>query len=329
MTSRERVIRAIKFPAPDRVPVNLPGEWGTDFAWAGPSGDPDWTPCVQTETQWEDEFGSIWCRLHGDKTMGQVTGYPLQDYADVDKIHWPDYKKAVRYEAARNAVAAMTEDKFVLASIPLSLIHRLEYLRGHELAWTDPYEHPEELTALLNRLADIAIDAIDRLADVGVHGIMSCDDWGLQDRPMLSPAIFAEFFKPVYKRVYHHAHERGMLTLLHSCGHISSLLEHFIEAELDVIQMDQQENMGVEYLAENFGGRLCFWCPVDIQNTMVTGTVEDVRAYARKLIDNFGRFNGGFIAQWYASPQAVNHSQEKIDAMSQEFVEYGGRFYQK
>ena len=91
----------------------------------------------------------------------------------------------------------------------VSLIHRLEYLRGHEQAWTDPYEHPEELRAMLDRLADIAIDAIDRLADCGVQGVISADDWGLQDRPMLSPKTFAEFFKPVYHRVYHHAHERA------------------------------------------------------------------------------------------------------------------------
>jgi uroporphyrinogen decarboxylase len=118
-----------------------------------------------------------------------------------------------------------------------------------------------------------------------------------------------------------------MLTLLHSCGHIADLLPHFIEAELDVIQMDQQQNMGVADLAQRFGGKLCFWCPVDIQNTMVRGSVEEVRAYARNLIDSFGCFRGGFIAQWYASPDAVQHSREKIDAMCQEFVDYGGRAY--
>ena len=46
-------------------------------------------------------------------------------------------------------------------------------------------------------------------------------------------------------------------------------------------------------------------------------TVDDVRAYAKRLIETLGAFNGGFIAQWYASPQAVEHSQEKIDAMIQ------------
>lgn len=327
MTSRERVIRAVKFRGPDRVPVNLPGEWGTDFLGVGPGPDPNWQPSIQTETEWEDEFGCIWRRLHGDKTMGQCMGHPLQEYAGMNELRWPDYRNPARYENVRQAVLGNAEDKFVLASIPFSLIHRLEYLRGHEAGWTDPYEHPGPLRALLTRLADIAIEAIDQLAECGVHGIISADDWGLQDRPMLSPATFAEFWQPVYHRVYHHAHERGMLTFLHSCGHIADLLPYFIEAELDVIQMDQQENMGVDMLADRFGGKICFWCPVDIQQTMVRGTVDEVRAYARKLIDRFGCYNGGFIAQWYASPQAVQHDPEKIEAMSREFVEYGAQVY--
>jgi len=66
---------------------------------------------------------------------------------------------------------------------------------------------------------------------------------------------------------------------------------------------------------------------VDIQQTMIRGTVADVRVYARRLMDTLGRFNGGFIAQWYASPQAVQHSEEKIKAMCDEFVEYGGKLY--
>jgi hypothetical protein len=61
---------------------------------------------------------------------------------------------------------------------------------------------------------------------------------------------------------------------------------------------------------------------------MVRGTVEDVRNYARKLIDSFGRFNGGFIAKWYPSPDAAGHTWNKIEAMSEAFVEYGSRFYQ-
>ena len=328
MTSEECVRRAITFKNPEWVPLGtMPPGYPTDLRGVGISPDPDWRPAVNTDLQKEDEFGCIWAKLDGDKTMGQVTSHPLADLSKLETFRFPDYANPARYEKARETVSACADGRFILASIPLSLMHRLEYLRGHEAAWTDLYEHPDELRWLLNRLADIAIDAIDQYAGIGVHGVMSCDDWGLQDRSMVSPDLFAEFWKPVYHRVYHHAHERGMLTLLHSCGYITELLDSLIEAELDVIQMDQQENMGVDDLARRFGGRLCFWCPVDIQQTMVSGTVSDVRAYARRLIDTFGSHNGGFMAQWYASPQAVQHDEDKIKAMCDAFVTYGREVY--
>jgi hypothetical protein len=62
---------------------------------------------------------------------------------------------------------------------------------------------------------------------------------------------------------------------------------------------------------------------------MVKGTVEDVRNYAKKLVESFGRFNGGFIAKWYPSPDAVQHTREKIDAMAEAFIECGSQIYKK
>ncbi|HIE50572.1 MAG TPA: hypothetical protein EYP85_02330 [Armatimonadetes bacterium] len=323
MTGKERVRRAVLFQGPDRVPRDLPPPWGSDFLHVGPDPDPDWSPKVEGE----DEWGCIWQKDPAGRTMGQVKFHPLSDYSLLENYRFPNYDLLARYERAKQMIEANAEEKFVLASVPLSLIHRLEYLRGHVEAWTDPYEHPQELGQLLDKLADIAIDAVRQFAEIGADGIISCDDWGLQDRPMISPHLFREFFKPRYARVYTVAREYGMLTFLHSCGHITELLEDLIEAGLQVIQMDQQENMGVEELSRKFGGRLCFWCPVDIQQTMVKGTVEDVRQYAKKLIEAFGKFHGGFIAKWYGAPQAVGHSEEKIKAMSESFVEYGEYIY--
>jgi len=323
MTPRERVRRAVLFQRPDRVPWDLPQPWGSDFLGVGPSADPSFAPAEPGA----DEWGCVWAKLHGDKTMGQVVGHPLDDYAKLADYTFPNYNLDVRYESARTAARANPDEKFVLASVPVVFIHRLEYLRGHENAWTDPYEHPQELDALLTRLADIAIDAIHRMADLGADGIISCDDWGQQDRPIFSPQIFREHFKPHYARVYAAARQRGLLCFLHSCGYIIDLLEDFIDAGLQVIQQDQQENMGVGELASGFGGRLCFWCPVDIQKTMIDGSLDDVRAYARRLIDAFGCFDGGFIAKWYPSPDAVNHTPQRIAAMAEAFVEHGQKAY--
>lgn len=319
MTGKERVKRAVLFQGPDRVPRDLPDPWGSDFLHVGPEDDPQWKARVAGE----DEWGCVWVKDKEDKTMGQVKVHPLTDYSMLASFRFPNYDLPVRYERTKRMIQENEEEKFVLAGIPLSFIHRLEYLRGHVEAWTDPYEHPQELSILLDRMADIAMDAIKHFATIGADGIISCDDWGLQDRPMVSPDIFRAFFKPRYARVYKYARECGLLTFLHSCGCIIDLLDDFIDAELQLIQMDQQENMGLEELAHRFGGRLCFWCPVDIQQTMVKGSLEDIYAYARRLIESFGRFNGGFIAKWYPSPEAIGHSRAKIAAMCQAFVEFG------
>jgi len=319
MTSRERVIRAVKFQGPERVPRHLPEPWGTDFFWVGIDPDPNWKPKVEGE----DEWGCIWQKLPDDKTIGQVKIHPLDDYAKLDNYSFPDYDLPVRYENIKKKIKENYEQKFIIADFPFSLIFRLMYLRGSLAAWTDPYDHPQELSRLLDILADIAIKSIHHLANIGVDGIISCDDWGLQDRLMVSPEVFRQFFKPQYKRVYHTAHQLGILTFLHSCGNIMEILDDFVDAELDVIQMDQQANMGVENLANRFGGRICFWCPVDIQQTMVKGTVDDIRSYAKHLIDSFGRFNGGFIAKWYEKAESIDHSQECINAMAEVFVKYG------
>ncbi len=87
-----------------------------------------------------------------------------------------------------------------------------------------------------------------------------------------------------------------------------------------MIQMDQQENMGLELLGERFGGRVTFYNPVDIQNTMVYGSLEDIRVYCRKMAKLLGRPNGGFIPKWYSDPVGAGHRQEAIDAMCEEFL---------
>jgi hypothetical protein len=84
--------------------------------------------------------------------------------------------------------------------------------------------------------------------------------------------------------------------------------------------MDQQENMGLELLGRRFGGRIAFFAPVDIQNTMVRGSADAIRRYCRALVRQLGRPNGGFIPRWYSDPRGAGHRQEALDAMCAEFL---------
>jgi len=314
MTAREIVRQAILFQGAGRIPRDLPEEYGSDFAWAGMSPSVDARPSHDSAT---DEWGAVWENI-GVSDLGQVKDFPLKDWADFDKLTVPDIHDPARWQDLDGARERAGE-KFLLTT-GVSLYERVHFIRGLENSWADIYEHPDQLGKLIDILVEMNLVAIAKYAGAGADGYMWCDDWGLQDRMMISPDKWREIWKPRYARIYAAAHRAGLLTFLHSCGHIVDILDDLIEIGLDVIQMDQQENMGLELLGERFGGRITFWCPVDIQATMAHGTLDEIRAYCRKMAACLGRPEGGFMARWYGDPQGAGHRREAIDAMCQEFL---------
>ncbi len=312
MTPREIVIRTIKFQGADRIPYSLPPEYGNDIAFAYMDPTPDQRPKSGV-----DEWGCVWHNI-GISNLGEVKDFPLKSWDDWANLTIPDIRLPSRWHTLQKA-REEAGDNFLLAG-GMSLYERAHFLRSLENLWMDIHVARKELERLLDVLVDMNLYAIEQYAKIGVDGLFWCDDWGLQHNLMIAPESWREIWKPRYARVYRAAHDAGMLTFLHSCGDIASILEDLIEAGLDVIQMDQQENMGLEELGKNYGGRLTFWCPVDIQNTMVLGTMDEIRAYCRRMVRALGRPTGGFIAKWYGDPAGAGHRPEAIKAMCEEFV---------
>jgi len=315
MTGEERVRRAIEFSLPDRIPWTLPEPWGSDIAACAIAPHPDWTP----PEPGMDEWGAVWMKLD-EKTMGEVKRYPIDSWKDLETFQVPDYFHPERWRVPKLAFK-VTEGRFHLGSIE-SLFHRASYLRGLDQLLVDMYESPDEVERLLDIIVELDLRMIETWKEIGAHGIFFCDDWGLQDRLFISPELFRRFFKPRYARIWQRCRELGLLTFLHTCGYTFPILGDFFEAGLQVAQLDQQENMGLENLDREFSGKLAFWCPVDIQQTMQK-RAHAVREYARRMIWHLGRKNGGFIGGYYSAPQAVGHRQENIDAMCAAFAEFG------
>lgn len=319
MTPREVVVRTVRFQNPERLAYNLAPEYGSDFDGVIIAPSPDARPPTGI-----DEWGCVWKNI-GVSKLGEVKDSPLKDWADWDKLTIPDIRDPARWtslEGARDRAG----DRFLMA-YGLALYERVHFVRGLENTWADTITNPDELGKLIDVLVDMNLYAIERFAEAGADGYMFPDDWGLQKGLMISPDSWRAIWKPRYARVYAAAHEAGLLTFLHSCGDITSILNDLIEAGLDVIQMDQQENMGIDFLGRRFGGRITFWCPVDIQQTMVRGSLDDIRAYTRRMVKTLGRPNGGFIAQWYSDPIGAGHRPEAVAAMCEEFLKVGDELY--
>jgi hypothetical protein len=318
MTSREVVHAAITFAGPDRFAYDFPTPYGSDFTGVGMNPSPDARPTSGT-----DEWGAVWENL-GTTQLGEVKEFPLKDWADFDKLPIPDIHDPARWTMLDGA-RERAGDKFLLA-YGVSMYERIHFIRGLENTWTDIYEYPDELTALLEILVQMNLVAVEKFAAAGADALIFCDDWGLQNRLMIAPESWRAIWKPAYARVFGAAHAAGLRTFLHSCGYIVDILDDLIEIGLDVIHMDQQENMGLELLGQRFGGRLTFYSPVDIQMGMQR-SLPEVRAYARRMTETLGRKAGGLIPRWYTDPAGAGHTREAIDAMCEEFFALSKEIY--
>ena len=114
-----------------------------------------------------------------------------------------------------------------------------------------------------------------------------------------------------------------------SDGKIHSIIEDFINVGLDVINIPQPISLfTLNFLGENFGGKICFLTCVDNQTTIYDSN-EKIRCEAKKIVDCLGRFNGGLIAGWIdpCDTIALKVQLENIRVACQTFKEFG--VYQK
>lgn len=328
MTSKERVRRAIHFQGPDKLPVFLGDGLPNDISWLWPDYSSLGTPwhIVRENADpnlciWEmtDAWGTT-MRRFGPDGNGEAVGLPLENEADWSTYRFPDLIDAKLYTRDLNK-AANAPDTYRLGVLSGggSLFETAHKLRGLHNLLTDFYENPEFVADLLDRLVENECRAIDLLAELGCDGVMGYDDWGLQDRPMIGINMWNEWFRPRYKKCFDHAHAKGLDVWMHSCGYTLPMLKGWSEIGLNVAQLDQQQNMGLETLDRELGGKLAFWCPVDIQNEMIVGTPESVRSYVQRMMSTVGSHNGGLVGMSYSAPDVICHSRENLAAMFDEF----------
>lgn len=265
-----------------------------------------------------------------DESIGLDNRAIIRDY---NKIH--EQAERIR-EFGRNLdmsqakeIRAANLDRYCSGSTWFALYERLWSLRGMENTLIDFYEQPDEVKVLMRAICDFHISAIHEFGKLGYDAISISDDLGTQISTMFSPAVFDEFYRPLYTEMFGAAHEYGMHTWMHCCGYMESLLPGLIDAGLDVIHPVQHSTFpgGVSAndprrIVEQFGGKITFWAGVDVQYLLPRGTVDDVRRGIREMIDTFDGPNGGMVV---AAGNGIMPETpfENIEAFFDETYQYG------
>jgi uroporphyrinogen-III decarboxylase len=107
---------------------------------------------------------------------------------------------------------------------------------------------------------------------------------------------------------------------LHSCGHVNDVVGEWIDCGLDVVNLQQPRNLGIEEMGRRYRGRICFQSLCDIQATLPFGTDEEVRAEAALLLDHWATPEGGFILSDYGDGEAIGVPIGKKRVMLEAFA---------
>ena len=327
MTSREILKRAIHRERPSRLPVLMGSLGVSDTAGIPVGAASTFTP----STEGEDEWGCIWG--HTDMpNMGQVVGHPLENIEDLDTASFPDYSDDSRYVNVEQALdKAESEGKYITCGIFMVLFERMHSLHGFENTLVDLYTDRPAMVALADRIVEVHVQFVQEVAKRfpgRIDGWGMTDDWGTQQNSFISYEAWMDFFHPRYKRIFDAMHEAGCDVWVHSCGKVNDIVEGYIQAGVNVVNLQQPRALGIDEMAERYAGRIAFESLSDIQATLPSGDKGAIEADAEALMTRWASPEGGFIFSDYGDGRAIGIPNDSIKPfMYDTFSKWSERIY--
>ena len=277
-------------------------------------------------------------RLSKPKVGGiyyDFTGFPLKD-ADLDILNnypFPNPKDEKMIKRTLDRVLEII-NKGKCAMMGSTgycpgLLQTMEFTMGfdeifYRLGSDEDFVHRyvEILTQKDLEYWEMYFDLAEKPADVVIYA----DDFGTQEGLLISQAMFREYFKPSYTRIFSYIHKRAPETkiLFHSCGGVYKLIPDLIETGIDILNPLQFvcKGMNLKEIKRTFGNDVALWGGgIDTQGVLPFGSVQEVRDSVKSTIDILAP-GGGFVFNTVHTIQP-GVPPENIMAMIETLMEYG------
>lgn len=325
MTSRERVQKSLQFQYPDRPPRDLwwlpavemtqkddlqllLNKYPMDFVvppfQVGISerqkGQPtiivpgSHTPALlPRKGKYMDEWGSIWY-VAEDGLIGEVKEPVLEDLSSIYQFIPPwEYLESTNLGEV-NRFCSQTE-LFTLSDICARPFERMQFIRGTEKLFIDLAYGTKEIYLLRDMVHEYQLRYLEKWLKTDVDGINLMDDLGTQNSTLISPQMWREYYKPLYKEYCDLCHLYNKFIFFHSDGWIQSLYDDLIEVGIDAIN-SQLFIMDIEEISKKYQGKVTFWGEID-RRLLYFGNPEEVMKAVQRIQRAFYDPKGGIIIQ--------------------------------
>ncbi len=183
-------------------------------------------------------------------------------------------------------------------NMQLSIWETAWSIRGMEPLMMDMAADDEKAEVLLDAVTDVIIEKSLAYAAADVDILFIGDDVGMQRSLMMSETMYVDWLKPRHKRLIETVKARypNILVFYHSCGYITPLIPHLIDAGIDVLNPVQPECMDFADIWRDFSDKISFHGTIGTQSVMPFGTPDEVRRAVFRHLDIAGPQGGLFVA---------------------------------
>ena len=341
LTSRERMLRTFKRQEIDRIMM-------VDSAWAG-TQQRWYKEGMPHGVDWQDYFGfDKIVRIQPDnsprferKVIETTDRYRIETtpwgqtkrvfntldstpevldnyYCDSEK--WAEAKaKMLEYHENRipwdylkkNYPLWKAEGRFLQLCVWFGFDVAHSHMIGTENVLIGMYEEPEWITDVFETYLNTSLDLCQRILDAGYEfdGVFWYDDMGYKNSPFFSNAMYKELLKPYHKKVIDWAHERGMVTELHSCGFIEPHIPDLVEIGLEMLNpLEIKAGMDPAKLKNLYGDKLAFHGGI---NAQLWDNIDLVKAEMERIIPIMKEGGGYVFASDHSIPSSVSFENMK------------------
>lgn len=341
MLPRDRVLAALRFEAPDVVPLEChpsiaglyehgetlqklfrdhPQDFGDFSNLPLPHPDPRFIGRDGSYSELRtDAWGVQWRHLIPG-IAGHPERRPLDDWSNLQafKPPVPPATSEPDFEAARKN-AATHREKYYLKAGWGGIFETMHAVRRFEDVLMDIALNTREINYLADMITDYQAETLRYLLELGVDGVQMGDDFGTQEALLLSRHTWQRFFGPRYERLLSPVREAGVDIFFHTCGQVCELLPDL--ADLGCNAIWPQINL---YDWPSFARRcrelkLAIALHPDRSHVLTTGTPADVRAHVRALVDAFRPQEGG---SWFYLEIDNGFPLANVEALFEAVAEY-------
>ena len=250
-----------------------------------------------------DAWGIPWRRRPGCHYY-EIIESPLRaaGIEDIDGYAWPALADSTRFAGLRAKAREIQDSGFAVVALSgVSPFEQCCMLRGMENWMLDLAADPDFATALMRRVTALQLAAVEGLlkeAGSAIDVLVTADDLGGQDSPLISPRMYRDLIKPFHAELISAMKRRTNAKIFfHSDGNVYPLLDDLVEIGVDILNPVQVAAAGMGdtvRLKREHGDRLAFCGGIDTQQVLPRGTPGEVRAEVRRRIADLAP-GGGYI----------------------------------